>query len=393
MRRTHLTAIPLVILASSIAGCGSVEHLAGRVRAALDPREPSVGWPVSDPATEQMDPRALDRLGRDLAASGTKSFLVARHGRIVYEWSAWNAGPNRRHDLAAMAKPIVGVNALLVAMTDRRLELDTPVSRFVAGWADDPVRSKIRVRELVTHTSGLDNVSFPAGARRELDGWAQRYYDDPAGRFRMAISEVPLLFAPGTDHRYSGVGYYVLAYVFGRVLPDGPEKDLATLLRHRIFEPLGIPDEAWRISYDRTYDVDGMKLQACGSGSQLTARAVARIATLVAQKGRWNGQQLIDAAAIEDLLGQKDSRPVSINPGWWVNWWGEFPSLPPDALVGWGGGDQIVLAAPSLGLVMVRIGDALAQDGEASVAIVEEHLFRPLMQSVHRSSSPGTPGT
>lgn len=373
------------MLALSIAGCGSVEHFAGRVRAALDPREPSVGWPVSDPRLEYMDPRALDQLGRALAASGTKSFLVARYGRIVYEWNAWSSGPNRRHELAAMAKPIVGVTALLVAMTDGQLELDTPVSRFVAGWGADPVRSKVHVRELVAHTSGLDNVSFPAGARHELAGWAQRYYDDDAGRFRMAISEVPLLFAPGTAYRYSGVGYYVLAYLLGRARDDEPAEDIDSLLRYRIFEPLGIRDDAWRLSYNRMYSVDGMKLQACGSGSQFTARAVARIATLIVQRGQWNGQRLIDAAAIDELLGRKDRRPVSDNPGWWVNWWSHFLSLPPDALVGWGGGDQVVLTVPSLGLVMVRTGDALGDNGQESVATLEERLFRPLMQAVRRS--------
>jgi CubicO group peptidase (beta-lactamase class C family) len=382
VHRRRAETIVLPILALLISGCGSPEYSAGRVRAWLDPRAPTVAWPVSDPALEHMDAAALDRLGRDLAATGTKSFLVTRYGRIVYEWNAWNSSPNRAHHLASLAKPIVGVTALWVAMTDGRLALDTPASRFIDGWAGDPVRSKIRVRELITHTSGLDNVSFPAGMRDELDGWAQRYYEDEGARFAMAIHEVPLLFEPGSAYRYSGIGYYAFAYLLGRALHGAAQETLASLLRERVFEPLGIRGDAAQVGYGRTWEVDGMKLQPCGSGAMFTARALARIATLIAQKGQWNGQQLIDPAAIEALLGRESRRPVSVDHGWWVNWYGHSRSLPPDAILGLGGGHQIAVAVPSLALVMVRLGDELTGPSGDFDALPEQRLFAPLMQAV-----------
>jgi CubicO group peptidase (beta-lactamase class C family) len=379
----------IAITALMISGCNDGRYHAGRIRAAIDPSDPPVAWPISeDPALEHMDTDALDRLSRDLAASGTHSFLVARYGRIVYEWNSWDAGADGIHSLAAMAKPIVGVTALLVAVTDRRLDLDTPVSRFVDGWAADPVRSKVRVRELITHTSGLDDVDFLAAKRNELTGWAQHYYDNEVERFHMALSDVPFRFAPGSEYRYSGVGYYVFAYVLGSARRGAPQPEVESLLRERIFVPLGIRDDTWVLSYGRTYDVDGMKLRAVGSGAVFPARAVARIATLIAQKGQWNGQQLIDAAAIQNLLGPENRSPASIDHGWWLNWWGYAPSLPPDAMIGYGSGDQVVLCVPSLGLVMVRLGDGLEGPAQSSGTIedqrahLEDRLFRPLMQAV-----------
>ena len=159
------------------------------------------------------------------------------------------------------------------------------------------------------------------------------------------------------------------------------------------------------MSYDRTYDVDGMKLRAVGSGAKFSARAVARIATLIAQKGQWNGQQLIDAAAIRTSWDRRSAgRSRSIAAG------------------GSTGGDthrrsrrtrcsatapviKWCCVSPSLALVMVRLGELGVRLDGSSIgepragsavianpmqnqdhgAILEDRLFRPLMQAVRRS--------
>lgn len=382
MHPRHRKALLWPLLAILFAGCGDLRYLAGVGRQLVLRETPSVRWPSEGSDPDGIDLSALPRMGRALAGAGTRGFLVVYRGRVAYEWYAWSAGPNEPQEIAAMAKPIVGSVALMVAVSDGRVDLDAPAHRYIERWALDPARARIRVRDLAWHTSGLDNVSFREGADGELDGWPRRYYEDLAARFRMAVDEVPLLFEPGSEHRYSGIGYYALAYLLGEALRGAPEPDLESLLRARVFEPLGVPDEAWRISYGRSWEVDGMRLHACGSGARLTPRAIARVAELIAQRGRWDGRELIAPRVVERYLGAGESAPVSIEHGWWLNRWGRWDALPPDALVGLGGGDQVVLAIPSLELVMVRVGSDLDARGDGEDDAIVERLFEPLIRAV-----------
>ena len=73
--------------------------------------------------------------------------------------------------------------------------------------------------------------------------------------------------------------------------------------------------------------------------------------------------------------------------GWWTNVNGAWPSLPRDAFAGAGNGHQIVLVIPSLDLVVVRFGHALAPNHPGDIIgpywePVKEYLFKPLAESV-----------
>lgn len=341
-------------------------------------------WPESTPEAEGLDGRALDRLARDLARSGTTGFLVARRGRVVAEWNAWRQGANEPQHLAALAKPVVGATAYLLGVEDGLFDLDTPGHRHVPEWRGDPRRSRIRVGHLITHSSGIENVNFHAGPRGELQGWQQRYWKDLRARFRMAAFEAPLLFDPGSQHRYSGVAYYAFAYLLGRAL--GPQGDVEALLRKRVYAPLGLPDSAWEIGYGKRFEVDGMTLHALGSGARFTPRALARVAELVRRRGEWEGQQLLDPAALSRLLAEDRARPpTSVDRGWWVNRWGLSRALPRDALVGSGGDHRLVVAMPDLELVALRLGDALEPDSEdpsQQFEVAERRFFEPLMRAL-----------
>lgn len=56
---------------------------------------------------------------------------------------------------ASMAKAIVGGVSLGIALTDRRMTLDDTVASYVPHWKRDPRKSRITIRQLGSHTSGL----------------------------------------------------------------------------------------------------------------------------------------------------------------------------------------------------------------------------------------------
>ncbi len=230
------------------------------------------------------------------------------------------------------------------------------------------------------------NVKFRDDVTPE---WKHNYYKIREVRFSMALNDVPVIIDPGTRYSYSGVGYYALAYAIAKSLQDAPEPDIFTLLETRIIEPLGIPDEAWRLSYGEHYEMDGLKLYAAGSGTRYTSRAVATMGQFILNNGEWNGRQLIRPEVIKEFLahdssGEEPSTLVA-SIGWKTNVDGRFASLPSDAIWGHGTGDQILLIVPSLDLVLVRLGGSLADDpvsnDSASTQELEEYLFSPLMEA------------
>lgn len=363
----------------------------------LRPNRPRVAWESARPAQEGMDPEALRRLSQALADAGTTSFLVVRGNRVVYEWYSAGSGPNVPHGMAAMAKAVTGTVALMAAVTDRRLALDDPASKYIPRWQTDSLRRAIRIRHLASHRSGMEDVDFGLGMAKQLNGWKQRYFDHPGDRFDLAIDTAAILFPPGTRIGYSGVGYYALAYALGFSVREAPEREIKTLLRERVFQPLGIPDGNYKLSYEESYDVDGMTLYALGSGADYSARAAARIGELMLDHGRFGDRRLLDSGLVAEVLkpGPDSAPPPSGLPeappaagsGWWLNIWASWPGVPRDAFAGIGAEHQVILVVPSLDLVMVRLGKRLSPDPAQFESALREQLFNPLIRAIVGPSS------
>jgi CubicO group peptidase (beta-lactamase class C family) len=355
-------------------------------------------WVAADPAQEGLSRAVLDSLRTVLADKGTAAFLVVRANHVVYEWYGPKSGPDVPYMTTAMAKAVTGTIALLTAVTDGRLSLDDPASKYIPAWRSDSVRSKIRIRDLASHQSGLDDVDFSLAGEHRLEPWKETYWEHPDARFHMAIADAPILYPPGTRFSYSGVGFYALAYALTTSLQGAPQQDVRTLLRDRIMKPVGIPDDDWRLSYGASYQIDGMTLYAMGSGARYTARAVARMGELMLDHGHWGTRQLLDsaviAAALQPASGRLDGdsagnvqAPVAAGGGWWLNLRGTWPAVPRDAFAGLGAEHEAILVVPSLDLVMVRLGKALSPDPNKFSSSFRDELFDPLMHAVIGSSS------
>ncbi len=117
----------------------------------------SMDWAPISPPEAGLDALKLEAFRSTLAAHHTTGLIVIRRGRIALEWYApeWNAG--RPHGTASMPKALVGGMSLAVAMSDGRISPDDPASQYIAGWSADPLKSKITIRQLATHTSGISS--------------------------------------------------------------------------------------------------------------------------------------------------------------------------------------------------------------------------------------------
>jgi CubicO group peptidase (beta-lactamase class C family) len=360
----------------------------GLIAAGVSPTGESIAWRSITPREAGLDASALDAWRNALAGRSTTGLLVIRRGAIAFEWYAdgWNA--DRPHGTASMAKALVGGTSLLVAMSDGRISADDLASNYIPGWKDDPRKAKITIRQLATHTSGIEDAEEGEMAHDQLRGWKGAFWKRTPDPFSIAVRQAPIVFEPGTSNEYSNPGMAALAYAVTASLHG---EDIRTLLESRVLRPLGIAQSAWSIGYGRGYEVDGLTLWATWGGGSFTARAAARVGQWMMLGGAWAGRQLVRKDAVKlatTYAGMpkpaRNEDPFAPGSGlaWYTNADGVWPDVPRDAIAGAGAGHQVVVAIPSLDLVVVRNGDALGERTGPFWTPVYGEILRPLMAAV-----------
>jgi CubicO group peptidase (beta-lactamase class C family) len=130
--------------------------------------------------------------------------------------------------VASITKPVTATAAMMLVERGV-LTLDEPVSAIVHGFAQGG-KQEVRLRHLLTHTSGLPDMLPNNEALRAAHAPLEAFVDETCRQ--------PLLFPPGSQVRYQSMGFAMLAEVVRRVtgIP------LARFLRDEVFGPLGMVD-------------------------------------------------------------------------------------------------------------------------------------------------------
>ncbi len=323
----------------------------------------------------------LDLLRRQLESRGTRAFLLIQRGRVVQEWYAPGNDAARLQGTASLAKMLVGGLSLTLAVHDGRLHLDDPAARYIPAWRSHPRKSKITIRQLATHTSGIEDAEEDHIPHDQLPGWKGAFWRRDPDPFSIALRQASVFFEPGTRYAYSNPGMAALAYAVTVSLRGAPQSNLRTLLAERVMRPAGVPDAEWSIGYGRSYKVDGLELYANWGGGAFTPRAVARIGQFLLDHRDEPWMKTLTTYAGLPLPERRGGEPEPGSAlGCYTNFDRVWPSLPRDACVGAGAGHQILLVVPSLDLIVVRNGSALGEGGFWGAAY--SGLLEPLMQTL-----------
>jgi CubicO group peptidase (beta-lactamase class C family) len=333
---------------------------------------------------------ALEAWKDRLAALKTTGLLVIHRGEIVCEWYAPGHDQNRRQGAASLSKAMVGGMSLMIALQDGRIGIDDPAAKYIPAWRNDPLKSKITIRHLATHSSGIEDAEQDKIPHMELPGWKGAFWKRTPDPFTPAIHQAPVIFTPGTKYAYSNPGMGALAYAVTASLNGAPQTDLHSLLKARVFDPLGVPGDHWSIGYGQPYEIDGLKLWGNWGGGAFTPRATARVGQLMMHEGRWEGKRLFDAALVRRMVAYAGT-PLPARPegnpapgsglGWWTNFDGAWPKVPRDAFAGAGANQVVLLVVPSLDLVAVRTGGWMGTPDRFWGGILE-YVFDPLVEAL-----------
>ncbi|MBW2416328.1 MAG: serine hydrolase [Deltaproteobacteria bacterium] len=108
-----------------------------------------------------------------------------------------------------------------------RVELDAPIWNYMPEFhvGDADATTSVTVRQLLTHTSGIDGDFFEDTGRGE----------DCVERYLVAMRAVPQLYPPGAMFSYCNAGFVVL----GRLIEKMTAKTWDKALRDSVLAPIG----------------------------------------------------------------------------------------------------------------------------------------------------------
>jgi CubicO group peptidase (beta-lactamase class C family) len=311
----------------------------------------------------------IERYMADQQISGAIT-AVARHGQIAHlQTQGWmdieQNRPMRRDAIfrmASMSKPVTGV-AILMLMEEGRLRLSDPVSKYIPEFTDTqvaqlrngeefdlssrelpdyytvPASREVSIRDLLTHTSGLESGGLGARIGNRI---APRDTAANLAEYIPTLGEVPLDFQPGTRWRYSALaGIEVL----GRIVEVASGMPFDRFLEERLFAPLGMTDTAFVVPpdkrprlvtlYERTDEgelqrrdsnpgwLDTATLFSGGGGLYSTADDYLRFAQMLANGGELDGARILGLRTVElmasnhvgDLYGPDANRAEGLGFG------------------------------------------------------------------------------
>lgn len=259
---------------------------------------------------------------QSLDANYTDGILILHRGRIVYERYAGALAAHRQHLAFSVTKSFVAtVAATLIA--ERALDETAPVLKYLPELTDAGVGTAT-IRQLLDMTTGLDytedynDAKSPVWDLTRAGGFLARPadYQGPESFFDY-LKTVKRARPHGEAFAYKTVNTDALGAVLRRVTG----RSVSDLLRERIFSRLGAEHDAY-------FTVDSTGAEFAGGGLNLTLRDLARFGETMRLDGRFNGQQIVPRAVVEDIRRGGDRTKFALAgyktlPGWSYRnmWW------------------------------------------------------------------------
>jgi CubicO group peptidase (beta-lactamase class C family) len=295
--------------------------------------------------------------------------LLVRNGKIAFHKAYGYSDVEsktllKKDDIFRIASQSKAVTSLAVMMLweEGKFLLDEPISKYIpefknptvlktfnpadSSYTTEPARSEITIRQLLTHSSGLDYANI--GSKEFTAIYAKAGVPSGIGTDNMVLADkikilgkLPLKHHPGERWTY-GLNSDVLGYFVE--LMSGMSFD--TFLKKRVFDPLGMKDTYFYLPKEKQSRLvslyqgkDGKIVKASGkaydnvnpdypklngtyfsggAGLSSTVEDYAKFLQLFLNGGEYNGVRLIGRKTVELMLTDqhvKETGPFGLGFG------------------------------------------------------------------------------
>jgi CubicO group peptidase (beta-lactamase class C family) len=327
-----------------------------------------------------------------LDATSTDGFLVLQHGQILAESYRNGLTQEQPHLFMSISKSVMGT---LAGILVGRGELDT--GKVVTDYIPE---MKSTVYEGATVRNLLDmSVDDPQErvALKSTRGTEKEYeaVDEAGGWLPAKATSAPGLRAYLTGlHRPRGQNGKQFLYLdqsailIGWVMERATGKDLSQLLTEDLWAKLGAEQDAYMLldHYQQAYS---------SAGFNATLRDVGRFGQMMAQGGRYNGQQIVPESWVNDIrtngaAGGLDKGELGLAaPAPWPGhrrgtyrsfWWLSDTSCGRFAGVGLGG--QLLIVDPIADMVVVKFDSVPTAQSDDNTFQTQYQAIDAIIQAV-----------
>ena len=340
---------------------------------------PASDNPFVFPEAEGSLPEKFDVQGESLSLdtfltdSGTTGLLVLKDGEIRIEQYFRGNRVDNQHISWSMAKSV------LSAMFGRAMEegyiesIEQTVTEYVpelkgSGYDD------VRIKDVLQMSSGVRFNEDYGDFHSDINRFGRTIaFGSSLDDFSASLERQR---PPGTFNHYVSIDTQVLGMVLDRAL----DMSLTEYLNTRFWQPIGMEHDAFWLTDDF-----GMEL-ALG-GLNVTLRDYAKFGWLFANKGNWQGQQLVPEQWVIDsvtpdaphLMPGKNNPFSSNSYGYGYQWW--IPLGAEDEFVAQGIYNQYIYIDPDQKLVIVKTSaNHLYNDRSYNWAGKHLAMFRAISQ-------------
>jgi CubicO group peptidase (beta-lactamase class C family) len=388
--------LPALVLLGPVLRAGASE------KEYFPPSESKGGWRKLDKADDirqiaGMDPDKLNELKEWLLQSDQRNFaaVVIRRGHVVLEVERGNSAKTDSRRVASVSKAICATVLGIASEQSRhgklprRMSFDDAAFDFIpqAKPLSDPRKAKIKVKQLLNHTSGIT----PEATGAQNRGPWKHVLGHDGDRHTQKLA-----FEPGTNCGYSTFAFYHAALVCENV--TGKPYDRYAV--EALFTPIGC--EHWWFEQFEGGDSGYGRHPSHGMG--MPARDLARIAYCMLRNGRWADRQIVPKWFVDETSRPTHSvegpemrfriQAPCFSHGW------ELPArltgesgtpsgkgIPADARYKPGSGGQLIAFVPSLDLVVTR------QTGSSGAWEYAEYLRRACAAVLPQTGGQSTDAT
>ena len=326
-----------------------------------------------------------------LGTTYTDGFLVLHHGGIVAENYRNGMTADDPHLLMSVSKSIMGTLAGILAGQGK---LDP--GKLVTDYLPE---MRGTVYEGATVRNLLDmSVDDPAArkALQSTQGTEKEYeaMDEAGGWLPATASSAPGLRAYLTGLKWppgeNGKSFLYLdqsAILIGWVMERAAGEDLSKLLSEDLWAKLGAEQDAYML-------LDHWQQAYSSAGFNATLRDLGRFGQMMAQGGRYNGQQVVPSEWVKDIAANGAGKDVGLAaPAPWPGhrqgtyrsfWWNSEQSCGRFAGVGLGG--QLLIVDPVADMVVVKFDSTPKPELDDAVFETE---YRGIDAIIHAVSGHG----
>lgn len=293
--------------------------------------------------------------------------LIVRNGKVAYHKAYGYSNVDKKVALkkddifriASQSKAITSLAAMML-WEEGKFSLDDPISKYIpefkspailksfnpkdSSYTTEPAKSEVTVRQLLTHSSGIDYAAIGSPELKAIYAKAGvpsgiGNNDQVLGDKMKILGKLPLKHEPGERWTY-GLNSDVLGYLVE--IWSGMSFD--QFLRKRIFDPLGMVDTYFYLpqekhkrlvplyqgtkegevkmmegkpfdNVDPNYPNTPGKYYSGGAGLSSTIEDYAKFLQLFINKGEFNGVRLLSRKTVELMLTDQHINGSSVGLG------------------------------------------------------------------------------